>query len=97
MMKKFESFFDIFKSKPEPEFKPEMRVILDDEDFSDLCDTGEVSVLMFHIPITQEELDLLTDGKVIEKSQDGRKFIIALSDIGYNRIFMHLSHSNHFK
>ena len=98
MIKKFENFFNtLFGSNQSDNFKDEMRVVLDDEDFSDLCETGHVSVLSFNIPITQLEFDELIGGDVIEVYHAGRKFIIALSDIGYNRIFMHMKGSQFFK
>ena len=98
MIKKFENFFNnLFKADQGSDFKDEMRVVLNDEDFSDLCETGHVSVLSFNVPITQIEFDRLIDGDVIDVYQGGRKFIIALSDIGYDRIFMHMKGSQFFK
>ena len=71
----------------------EIRILLTDDDFAKLCNTGVVEYHKLKIPITEENFDILIEGGIVSLSHGGQPIKIALQDIGYDRIAMHLSKS----
>lgn len=71
----------------------EIRILLTDEDFAKLCQTGFVEYQRLKIPITENDFDLLIEGKIVSLNYMGQPIKIALQDIGYDRIAKHLNTS----
>ncbi len=75
----------------------EIRILLNDEDFKRLCQTGFVENNNDRIKITEEDFDKLIDGKIISpiwmKNNIPQNVRVALQDIGYDRISKHLRDS----
>lgn len=71
----------------------EIRILLTDEDFAKLCQTGFAEYQRIKVPITKEDFDGLIEGKIVSINHMGQPIKIALQDIGYDRIARHLSKS----
>ncbi len=76
----------------------EVRILLTEETFTDLCKKGFVNykLSMFNIAqlnITKDNMSKLISGEIIDKPQDDVDFKIALQDIGTDRIHAILKRS----
>jgi len=71
----------------------EIRILLTEEDFANLCKTGFVEFQRLKIEITSEQFDELIEGKIVSTIYFGQPIKIALQDIGYNRIAKYLNTS----
>lgn len=79
----------------------EIRISLNEEDFSKLCLNGHIHyregfLKNYFIPINQENFDKLTNGDIIDVQHSGKRFKIALQDIGLNKIMHYKSKSTIF-
>lgn len=79
----------------------EIRILLNDEDFGRLCQTGFVENRspnhIDRIKITEEDFDKLISGEIVSpvfmKNNLPQNVKVALQDIGYDRISKHLNKS----
>jgi hypothetical protein len=81
----------------------EIRILLTDEDFAKLCQTGFVLYNNIEkIKISEEDFDKLIEGKIVSiewmrrtrhKTNEPHTVKVALQDIGYDRIAKHLMSS----
>ena len=71
----------------------EIRILLTEQDFAKLCETGFVEYQKLKIPISEKDFDILIEGGIAQLNHQGQPVKIALQDIGYNRIAMYLSKS----
>lgn len=84
----------------------EIRILLDEGKFEELCNLGFTKYGNSEISISQENFDQLIDGDVVSviksirtrhKSNTNVSFKIALQDIGYDRIYFYLNKSKIYK
>lgn len=69
----------------------EIRILLTEQTFTELCKRGAVEYKMSYfntleIRITKNDILDLSSGDIITKEVDGQEFKLALQDIGYDRI-----------
>lgn len=69
----------------------ETRILLTEQTFTELCKLGYVACKTSYfnrveIPFTRSDMALLTAGEIVEKNEVSGKFLIALEDIGLDRI-----------
>lgn len=76
----------------------ENRILLTEQTFTELCKLGYVAYKTSYfnrieISITREDMMNLIEGKIIEKNEYSGKFLLALQDIGHDRIYAILKRS----
>ena len=82
-LKTFESIFDFFKPKDN---NNEIRISLDEQSFSDLCDDGFITHENIKLHVNKSKFADLIGGSIISVTNGSKHYKIALKDIGFNTI-----------
>ena len=96
-LKTFESIFDLWKSPLKDRLfnsdEKEIRISVDEPMFRHLCKTGHIVYQGVQIPVEYDDFVQFMGGSIIDIKHQGKKYKLALQDIGLNRILQIVKNS----